>query len=546
MSSEVDSRKSAPVADVAAACIVILWYCIAYWAASPLTEAPVIDSWVYEHAVVHFSQTGRIQFAGYTQATPVLQVLYGVAWSHLFGATSRSLDLSTALLGIVTGLLFYRLARKSGAVPWASAAATALVTCNPCYQFLSFSFMTEVPFLLTLVASNAAFANRASSRMWLWLAALIAAAGFAIRPFAVATIFGEAAVLLVCRRQDKRLTPRSQVAALLPFAIGLAACAGFWLWTTILSPKPWMLQYHEYLIHNYLGLIPLGAYLDRGLLQPAIYLGLVLSPLALPHAARNWRTLAIGVAILVVSIVVTRLKHETVWNLEQFGCFGGSHQSLVLSSAAHQPALPPWLGWIFMAVGSIGFAGISAAIWGVVRQRNFTVIAVLLAAAIYWAAMPLLWFFSDRYDLLLIPAACLTLAVSPLPRRPVAIGAAALMTAALAFVSLGGLASYHCSMRKIVTETDALLRQGIPRKQIDAGYSLNGRDLYVYPAEGIDIAREEPPIPLITSRTTLPYMISSSPAPNTVIWRRFCGCGPLGFGSRPLFVLKANVQSTTR
>jgi hypothetical protein len=543
--SALNHRESTDVCDLAAGGLVILWYCIVYFAVRPLTEAPVIDSWVYEHAVAHFNQSGRIQFAGYTQATPVLQVLYGAAWSHLFGATSRSLDLSTALLGIIGGLLFYRLARRSGAVPWTSAAATALVICNPCYLFLSFAFMTEVPFLLTLIVSYAAFAQRASSRIWLWVAALAAAAGFAIRPFALATIAGEVIVLFMDRPHGKQPAQVVSSAALVPFIVSIAACAaGYWLWMTMLTPKPWMLQYHEYLIRNYFGLIPLRAYLDRGVLQPAIYLGLLLSPLALLHTARNWRTMAIGVAILTVSIVVTRLEHEGVWNLEQFACFGGSHEALVLSAATAPPALPPWLGWIFVAVGAAGFAGICAAIWDIIAQRNRTVMATLLAAAIYWAAMPFLWFFGDRYDLLLIPAACLALAVSPVPRRPMAVGAAALMTAVLALVSLSGLVSYHCSMQRIVMETDALLHQGIARKQIDAGYSLNGRDLYVYPAEGIDTARDEPPIPLITSRITLPYIISSSPAPNTVIWRRFSGCGPSGFGQRPLFVLKSNVRSS--
>jgi hypothetical protein len=78
--------------------IVILWFCIVYLAAHPLTDAPVEDSWVYEHAVTHFNRTGTIQFPGFTQAIPVAQVFYGVAWSRVLGETSRSLDISTALL----------------------------------------------------------------------------------------------------------------------------------------------------------------------------------------------------------------------------------------------------------------------------------------------------------------------------------------------------------------------------------------------------------------------------------------------------------------
>src|SRR5713101_3311959 len=163
MSPRLNCAQSTRGFHLVVAGIVVLWYGVVYFAVRPLTEAPVIDSWVYQHAVVHFNQTGRIQFAGYTQATPVLQVLYGVAWSRVFGETSRSLDISTALPGIVGGLLFYGLARKCGAPAWTSAVATALLICNPCYLFLSFSFMTEVPFLMTLFASYSASVSRTSS-----------------------------------------------------------------------------------------------------------------------------------------------------------------------------------------------------------------------------------------------------------------------------------------------------------------------------------------------------------------------------------------------
>lgn len=186
--------------------IVILWFCIVYLAAHPLTDAPVEDSWVYEHAVTHFNRTGTIQFPGFTQAIPVAQVFYGVAWGRVFGETSRSLDISTALLGIVGSMLFYGLARRCGADAWISAVATALIICNPCYLFLSFSFMTEVPFLAVLLASYLAFAhaNGGPRPKWLWLAGGAAAGAFAIRPFAAATIAGEMVALLAVSNDQSR------------------------------------------------------------------------------------------------------------------------------------------------------------------------------------------------------------------------------------------------------------------------------------------------------------------------------------------------------
>jgi Dolichyl-phosphate-mannose-protein mannosyltransferase len=547
MSPDLAAKDKRRITGLVTSAALILWLCFVYLAAHPLTEAPVIDSWIYEHAVMHFNRTGRIQFAGFTEALPVAQVLYGVAWSRVLGETSRSLDISTALLGVGGGLLFYQLARKCGAEAWTATIAAALLICNPCYLFLSFSFMTEVPFLAVLLASYAAFAY-ASHRLqwrWLWLAAAGAAVGFAIRPFGAATIVGEASVLLIPRNDQSDAKSRTRIVAIVPFIAALMACAGFWIWLTRLNPKPWMLEYHEYRLRTYFTMVPLRSYLARGMLEPAIYLGIVLSPLGVLHAIPCWRrSVVIATAILASSIIILRLDHEPVWNLEQATCFGGSYSALVLNGVP-QHDFSAKLAWMLFIVGGVGFAGICNACWEAIHNDNRAVLAMLFAGVIYWAAMPFLWFFADRYDLVLVPAACLPLALAPLPRRTVAVPIAGLMTAALALVSVAGLVSYHRTMQKIVMETDVLLRQGIPRMQIDAGYSLNGRDLYIYPAQGIDTARDEPRIPLITTPTTLPYVISTSPIRDTVIWRRFSGCGPLGFGHRPLFVLRATRPSAS-
>jgi hypothetical protein len=516
---------------------MICWYGLVYCLIRPLTGAPVGDSWVYEHAVVHFNRTGEIQFAGFTQALPVAQVLYGALWSRIFGATSPSLDLSTAVLGMIGGLLLYYLARRCGAGVGSASAAAALLVCNPCYLFLSFSFMTEVPFIAALLASYLAFAHAtAGSRKWLWLAGFAAAVGFAIRPFTVTAIGGEAAALFIRGRKEreKRL---ARLANLTPLIVALIVCAGFWLWIIVLNPEPWMFKYQMHRLRSGFWLVPLRTYLVRGFLAPAIYLGAVLSPLAAVHAVARWGSrLAMGIVTLTGIAVL--LTHGSVTDLTSITCFGGSCSALVLNG---QPLhrLPAWLAWSMLVIGVIGFAGICSAVCEVVRSGDRVVIALLSGTVMYWLLMPCLWFFSDRYDLVTVPAAGLILALAR-PERWQASMATAGMTIVLAFVSVAGTASYHCSMQQVVNQTEILLRQGIPRRQIDAGYSLNGRDLYVYPVGGQ--TEHEPSIPLVIGSSILPYVIATSRMPNTAIWREFSGCGPLGFGDRPLFVLKSEHQ----
>ena len=59
----------------AAAAAVIGWYVFALWILHPLTDAPVVDSWLYGSAVRRFLRTGEMRFAGYTQAMPIAQVV---------------------------------------------------------------------------------------------------------------------------------------------------------------------------------------------------------------------------------------------------------------------------------------------------------------------------------------------------------------------------------------------------------------------------------------------------------------------------------------
>src|SRR5208282_4961396 len=165
----------------------------------PLADAPVIDAWIYSHAVRLFAATGRLRFAGFTEAMPVAQVLYGAAWGRLFGASEVSLDLSVACLGAIGAILLYPLLIRCGAGRAEAAIASGLLVANPCYLFLSFSFMTDIPFLVLMIAAMLAFAKAEppSGSFWLWVCTLLSIAAFMIRPFAAAAIAGFAGATMI-------------------------------------------------------------------------------------------------------------------------------------------------------------------------------------------------------------------------------------------------------------------------------------------------------------------------------------------------------------
>src|SRR5262249_25129949 len=157
---------------------------------------------------------------------------------------------------------------------------------------------------VALLASYLCFAHGIHrSRRWLWIAGGTAVIAFAIRPFAAATIASEAFILLISGAEEQPPV-WSRGRAICSFIVAFVFCARLWLWLTVLHPKPWMLSYYEYRLRNYFMLVPVWTYLTGGLLAPAIYLGIVLSPLAIVHALQYWRRSLVIIGLIVASALI--------------------------------------------------------------------------------------------------------------------------------------------------------------------------------------------------------------------------------------------------
>ena len=425
-------------AGAAAAAAVIGWYVFALWILHPLTDAPVVDSWLYGSAVRRFLRTGEIRFAGYSQAMPVAQVFYGVAWSHAFGGNSASLEISTVVLAILCGVMFHALAIKCGAPRWQALAATGLLICNPCFTFLSFSFMTEVPFLTAMVAAHLAFARAEGPReqLWLWLAAISAVIGFMIRPFAAMAIAGCVGAMFL---YDPRLRGTNRwdravwLEMMVPFAAALAVCAALWIWLTVLRPTPWEVQLNENHF-RYLFSVPLANYLRAGVLGPALYLGTVLSPLAiLQLTTPRWRRVAMGAAGIFASALILMWLDNRMPVTPEYSCFGGWHNVLILRGDPNRFSWDGYGAWqyVFLILASAGAAGLLAAFAEIFKTLDRAAAAIVIAALVYWAATIPLWFYNDRYYLVLVPAGAIVLALAPLPRTRMVQAAAFAMTLAM-------------------------------------------------------------------------------------------------------------------
>ncbi len=524
---------------VAAIALVVGWYAFALAVLHPLADGPVADSWIYGGAVRWFRATGEIRFPGFTEAMPIAQLLYGAAWGSIFGTSAASLDLANVLLGIVAALLIYALAKRCGARQWQALATAGLLVCNPCYLFLSFSFMTEIGFLAALLGSHLAFANAIGDRQipCLWLSAGLAVVAFAVRPFGGAAILGAMGAILIY--DARRASVRQLASMVIPFIVAFVGCALIWIWLTVIRPAPWALTENAARF-AYVFLVPMREYLRMGVLAPLLYLGLVLSPMALIRVASKdtGRVLAVGAVIFVATLIVVRVGKEYPATPEM-SCFGGWSNALLLRGMPNRFEWHDGWQYVAMLLGSVGGAGLIFAAVEVIPKLTRASAAVLLTAGIYWVAMIPLWFFNDRYFLVLVPAAALILALTPLPEKLAMQIAAFAMTAAMGLMSLGGDYAYQRGLTAVRAARDMLQKRGIERTAIDAGYELNGLDLYRFPPQGEETRREEAAgIPMITSSKVEEYTIAVRPFSGTEIIGTISLPGPFGLGSREMYVVR--------
>jgi hypothetical protein len=523
--------------------VVVGWYAFALAVMHPLADGPVADSWIYEEAVRWFRASGEFRFPGYTETMPVAQILYGAGWGSIFGTGAISLDLANVFLGIVGAFLLYALAMRCGAHWWQALAAAGLLICNPCYLFLSFSFMSEIAFLAALLGSHLAFAyaeipNRV---VYLWLAAMLALVAFAVRPFGGAAIVGSAGAIVLYDakwRARSRATMIQLASMLAPFAVALVGCALIWIWLTVIRPPPWKLvQRGTNLAHVFK--VPLTEYLRMGILGPLLYLGIVLSPIALLRVVSKdtGRILALGVGIFIVTVILVRTGIPYPATPEM-SCFGGWSNALILRGMPNRFEWNDGWRYVLVLLGSLGGAGLIFAVIEVIPKLTRASGAVLLTAGIYWAATIPLWFFNDRYFLVLVPAGALILALAPLPQRTPAQIAAFAMTAALGLMSLGGVYSYQRGLAAMMTARDLLESRGIERASIDAGYELNGLDLYRFARPGGESPDEAAHVPMITSAKLEDYTIAAGPIAGTETIGKISRPGPFGLGSRQIYILR--------
>jgi hypothetical protein len=154
---------------------------------SPAHEYPIIDDWNHAVSVQTMLATGRYVAPPTMQANLVGLTVWGALWAKLFGFSFSTLTASVLALALAGLLAFYGLARAVGVAPGGALFGTALLGLNPIFFHLSYSFMTDIPFLALALLACYCYVRgiQRAGLGWLVVGGLLAGWAFLIRQFGV-------------------------------------------------------------------------------------------------------------------------------------------------------------------------------------------------------------------------------------------------------------------------------------------------------------------------------------------------------------------------
>ncbi|GMW01893.1 MAG: hypothetical protein AMXMBFR84_30290 [Candidatus Hydrogenedentota bacterium] len=483
--------------------IPVLWLVVTVSLVSPVAEFPLNDDWVYAKQV-EYALDGQYPGHPFAAAISIAHAYFGAAFALLFGYSFSALRLSTLFSAVVTGWAVFASTRELGCRRSVAALATCTVLANPWFLNLSYTFMTDVPFVCTIVLSTffylrAIRTGHTSDLMW---GGAFGALSTLTRQFGVMTFVTMVLVALVYRKRFK--TPWTMQHAL--------SFAAPWMWGAILGVGAMLLQNSEYEHMNVFGQTSMYIKFHmawRMVLIVLLYAGLFVLPLVVGRwisvSTRReklavWQWLVIATYVILTWVYVSGVASNSfplLANMVRDVGFGPLTLRGAYANISEWSPVTYGLSWRWgvtiagYACGAILLVDFARRGWlgqwlrgksghrrPVLEVRGaqrmyLAVLAFLIAAAHY---NPLLPIYFDRYLLPLVPLAAIFVAAGFARRAGYAalLPAAACCLAVYAF-SLACLQDYMAWNRARWRGIDRLQREfGATVDQIDGGYEFNG------------------------------------------------------------------------
>ncbi len=479
----------------------------------PLQNVPFIDDWVYAWSVEELLRSGRLLFLESSTSINVTQVLWGALFCLPGGFSFTALRASTYTLAVATLCGLYLLLREVQVSRREAVLGVVTIAFFPIFFLLSVTFMTDVPFVAFLVWTTVAMVRALQRRSTLLLVAAVLLASFAIgvRLIGFAIPVAMLGTVFVGRDPWGRRQGRP---LLLLFPLLVLLLLVMWHRSHIVDSADltWVRNSPANRIQDLRWALRL---LPRMLLDTFAFLagavGLALVPLSAGlvdrhHLRRNVMILG-GVLVILgacgyygVEGVRLPLTHGQTWSLVELG----ATQALVPHEGP--AATPAALTWAAFAVATVSLVVSLAEVrWNRALKQPFF---LWMVGALYLCTA-LLWLTYDRYVLTFLPfAVALVLG----PRVRVHVLRTVPLVILFATVSFAGTLDHLHYNAALWNAVDVLRTAGVPERDIDGGYVVNGWLQYAHPDRAYRDETGTIRIPSVNSKEQkVRYQVSNQP-----------------------------------
>jgi hypothetical protein len=480
-------------------------------------DVPIIDDWVYAWSVEHILATGDLRVLDISAIYPVAHILWGAAFARVAGFSFASLRMSTVALAVIGCWSVYLTLRELNCRRSTGVLGALALALHPLYFALSFSFMTEIPFisLSALALWSYVRAVHRDDTAAFWLGGLFSIVAFLVRPVAILLPLSVLPVLMWrCPERAGGSRFRPLAAALTTMVVLQVALP------RVFGPLDWAAMRWEYL--QWWFMVTPTEYLQWNVNVTFVSL-FPLVPLLLPCAARSRTALAVAVAALawfglcrwLLGALSMPLPDWQTWSLQDIAARALIGGQLVTSGwSARAVPIVKIVG--LLAVASMTVVSISR-LFAPPRWSRPEVVVVMLAI-LHVGAINLLWLYNDRYYLALAPPLVIV-AAKALDTDLRAKRLAAVCLALWAGIALSGTRDMLTFTESCAKAARQLEASGIPAWDVDAGYALNGWRLYAHPENLPPGAERNADVPFVTSAGQTRYIVTNTPLPHADVVR---------------------------
>jgi 4-amino-4-deoxy-L-arabinose transferase-like glycosyltransferase len=222
------SKSKSSVSDLVAVAAIAIGWAGLVAVTNPIAEVILNDDGAYAYSVKSILQTGTFKLSVWQSANVFAQAYWGALFCLPFGFSYTALRFSTLTIALAGLLALYGLQREAGVDSRLALFGVLTLALNPLFFELSFTFMTDVPFLgFTLVAMYLLVRGiKQRSTIELVFGLLAATVALLTRQTGLALFFALGLTYLV----KNKLSIRNAIKAAAPALLGLGVQFSYQTW----------------------------------------------------------------------------------------------------------------------------------------------------------------------------------------------------------------------------------------------------------------------------------------------------------------------------